>query len=245
MRYLAALLLAAMVLAGCSREASNIPPPAPLTLPSAKPLVTQHVTVIGDSYVNQGWADLVQQQLRNADAVKSDMQAASSPGSGYVFRSPGTNQTVLGENAAQLIRPDDALVVFVGSRYDGRPQILPQLANVVHGVFTQAKQTAPQAKLLVIGPIYPEGDPPAQVLQARDIMRDQAAAVGATFVDPIAEGWLVDQPEAISTGNVTEAGNVFIAQKMYPLIQKALEVAGARPSAADTPDLLPSPAAGG
>ena len=236
MRYLAAVLLASMVLVGCSREAPNIPPPAALTLPSAKPLVTQHVTVIGDSYVNQGWADLVQQQLRNVDAVKTDMQAGSSPGSGYVFRSPGTNQTVLGDNAAQLIRPDDALVVFVGSRYDGRAQILPELAKAVHDVFTQAKQTAPQTKLLVIGPIYPEGNPPPQILQARDIMRDQAAAVGATFVDPLAEGWLIDQPDAIRAGGLTDAGNIFMAQKIYPLIQKELAPAGPSP---------PSPAAGG
>jgi len=243
MRYLAALL-ASMVLVGCSRGAPNIPPPAALTMPTAKPLTTQHVTVIGDSYVNQGWADLVQQQLRNTDAVKTDMQAASSPGSGYVFRSPGTNQTVLGENAAQLIRPDDALVVFIGSRYDGRAQSLPELPNAVHGVFTQAKQTAPQAKLLVIGPMYPEGGPPRQILQARDIVRDQAAAVGATFVDPIAEGWLVDQPDAIRTGNLTDAGNVFLAQKMYPLLQKALAGAAPSPSAGSTPGSPPSPAAG-
>jgi hypothetical protein len=91
---------------------------------------------------------------------------------------------VFGEKAAQLIRLDDAVVVLVGSRNDGYAEILPTLATTVHDVFARTKQTAPHAKLLVFGPIYPEGDPPPDVVQARDIVGEQAAAVGATFVVP-------------------------------------------------------------
>lgn len=84
---------------------------------------------------------------------------------------------------------------------------------------------APTAKLLVIGPPWVKPIPPAGILQARDILKSQAEAAGATFVDPIAEGWFVDQPELIGSDGVhpSDAGHVYMANKIAPLIAQQLE----------------------
>jgi hypothetical protein len=226
MRYLAVLLFVSTVLIGCGREAANVPPPASVTLPTVRPLVTLHVTVIGDSYVDQLWPSLLQHELLSAGGVTSDLQNGGVPGSGYVFRGP-VSKTVFGEKAAQLIRPDEALVVFVGSDNDAAADSLPALASTVHDVFAHTKQTAPQAKLLVIGPIYHQGNPPPEVLRARDIVRDQATAVAAAFVDPIADGWLVGEPNVFNADGVpTQATDVFLGLRVLPLVATALSSAG-------------------
>mgnify|MGYP002623887115 CR=1 FL=1 len=43
---------------------------------------------------------------------------------------------------------------------------------------------------------------------------------GATFVDPIAEGWFVGRPELIGADGVhpTDAGHQYLADKIAPLI---------------------------
>jgi hypothetical protein len=227
-RYLVALLLVAGVVVGCTTQAPNVPPPLPVTLPTVKPLVTAHITVVGDSYVDQVWTGAVEQQLHNVGGIKSDLQnGGAPPGSGYVTRSHESGGAVLGEKAEQLVRPDDALVVFVGSHNDGNAQSLPKLGTTVHDVFARAKQTAPQAKLLVIGPIYPEGDPPPEVLQARDIMANEATAVGATFADPIAGKWLGGQPTILKAdGVLTQDGDIAFSQIMLSLITKEFSSAG-------------------
>ena len=58
----------------------------------------------------------------------------------------------------------------------------------------------------------------------RDILRAEAAVIGAKFVDPLAERWLWDDPSLIGADWIhpNRAGQEYLAQKILPLIQAEL-----------------------
>jgi hypothetical protein len=122
-----------------------------------------------------------------------------------------------------VVRPDDALVLFFGSRNDKGvdPAVL---AGSAFDCFLFARAVAPSARLLVIGPPWPTADVPPDVLQVRDVLYGQARAIGATWIDPIAERWFVGRPDLIGADGVhpTDAGHAYMAEKIAPLIAAQL-----------------------
>ena len=188
-----------------------------------------HVAVIGDSYTtgtNEGgqgpkawtaraWQTLARQGVRVAADV------ASEGGAGYGVR--GNHGSVFEDLTARAVHPDDALVVFFGSRND--QGVDPErLAAMAHDTFDLAHRTAPSARLLVIGPPWPTADVPDSVLQIRDILNAWARAAGAAFIDPIADRWLVGRPDLIGADGVhpNDAGHAYLADKIAPLIAAQL-----------------------
>ena len=120
---------------------------------------------------------------------------------------------------ADAVEPDDALVVYFGSRND--QGVDPTLLSILAwGTFQLARRTAPSAKFLVIGPPWPTADPPHAVLRIRDALKYQAGVVGATFIDPIATGWFVGRPDLIGQDGVhpTDPGHAYMADKIAPLV---------------------------
>jgi GDSL-like Lipase/Acylhydrolase family len=95
-----------------------------------------------------------------------------------------------------------------------------ELRTAVGDDFAKAKALAPHAKLLVIGPTWPTPDPPPELVGVRDILRDQASAAGAVFVDPLAEHWIADEPQLIGGDGThpTDEGHKYLAKKIAPLI---------------------------
>ena len=184
-----------------------------------------HVAVIGDSYTTgtdeggQGpkawtartWLTLDHQGMYIAPDVASEGRA------GYGVR--GDHGSVFANLTARAVRPDDALVVFFGSRNDQGvdPALLAEMAREA---FDLARRTAASARILVIGPPWPAADVPETVLRVRDVVSAQARAAGAAFVDPIAERWFVGRPDLIGADGVhpNDAGHAYIADKIAPLI---------------------------
>jgi lysophospholipase L1-like esterase len=78
--------------------------------------------------------------------------------------------------------------------------------------------------LLVIGPPWTDSDPPLDVLYIRDILSFEANEAGATFIDPISEGWFVGRPDLIGPDGVhpNDAGHAYMAEKIAPLIHAQL-----------------------
>jgi lysophospholipase L1-like esterase len=184
-----------------------------------------HVAVVGDSYTtgtDEGglgpkswtalaWHTLAQRGVRVAPDVAAEGRA------GYAV--PGDHDSIFEDLTARAVRPDDALVVFFGSRNDqGVDPAL--LADKVRDAFALARRFAPSAKFLVIGPPWPTADVPEPMLQIRDVLNAAARAAGATFVDPIGDRWFVDRPELIGPDGVhpTDAGHQYLADKITPLI---------------------------
>lgn len=215
-------LLVVLALVGCDRSPpayeSRYTTPTTTPGPAARP-----ITVIGDSYTIQGptpFPDITRRTLtkEGVRVVLGDIGGIS--GTGYV--NPGTAGSTFGDRV-RLVTPDDQVVVFVGSRNDwnASPE---ELTTATRDVYAEALRIAPNARLLVIGPIWPEGDPPPGVLQARDVVRDQSVAAGAVFVDPLAEGWMVGDPLLVKPDGVhpNEAGNIYLAEKFTPILQSVL-----------------------
>lgn len=76
----------------------------------------------------------------------------------------------------------------------------------------------------MIGPPWGSSTPPPSVLAIRGTLRTQATAIGATFVDPIAEDWVVGRPDLIGHDGVhpADAGHAYMAAKSAPLIYSQL-----------------------
>jgi hypothetical protein len=183
------------------------------------------VAVVGDSYTNgtaiggqgpnawpvRAWRTLAQQGLQVAPDVAAEGKA------GYGVRGDQGNQ--FGDLTGRAVKPDDALVVFYGSRNDS--VVDPNaLGGLVFNAFALAHAIAPTAKLLVIGPPWPTADVPPEVLKVRDALSFQSLIAGATFIDPIAQRWFVDRPDLIGPDGVhpTDAGHAYMADLIAPLI---------------------------
>ena len=216
--------LAAFIVSCALLVAALSPQAAPVQLTS-RDTVPSRIAVIGDSYTTgsneggngpQGWAARSWQSLaRQGFQVTPDV--AAEGGAGYGVR--GNHGSVFGDLTPRAVRPDDAVVVFFGSRNDQGVDPAA-LADAARDCFVVARRTAPSARLLVIGPPWPTDDVPDAVLQIRDVLYAQARAVGATWIDPIAERWFVGRPDLIGKDGVhpNDAGHAYMADKIAPLI---------------------------
>lgn len=187
------------------------------------------VAVVGDSYTTgsteggegaRGWTTRAWQLLASRGLpIRADV--AAEGGAGYGAR--GNRGSVFEDLTARAVKNDDNLVVFYGSRNDQNVEPTA-LSIMVYGAFQLARRTAPEARLLVIGPPWPTADPPPAIIRIRDTLRYQSGLARATFVDPIAERWFVDDPALIGADGVhpTDAGHVYMADKIAPLIATAL-----------------------
>ncbi|MGA8327682.1 MAG: GDSL lipase [Mycobacterium sp.] len=223
---LATVVVSVAVVAGLVSHRPTPPRPYHLV---ARGTPIDHVAVVGDSYTtgtdeggwgsnawtNRTWLALSRQGLQVVPDVASEGRA------GYVVR--GDHGSVFEDLTNRAVHPDDALVVFFGSRNDHGVDPA-QMSAMAHDTFDLARRIAPTSKLLVIGPPWPTVDPPIDVLYVRDILSGQANEAGATFIDPISEGWFVDRPDLIGPDGVhpNDAGHAYMAEKIAPLIHAQL-----------------------
>jgi lysophospholipase L1-like esterase len=189
------------------------------------------IAVIGDSYTTgtdeggqgpQSWTSRAWLLLAGQGA-RIDADVAAEGGAGYGIR--GNRGNLFEDLTVRAVNRDDVLVVFFGSRND-EPVDMQKYPVLVDETFTIARRVAPKAKFLVIGPPWPTPDAPPAVFALRDSLRAQAGAVGAVFIDPLAEGWFVGHPELIGPDGVhpTDAGHVYMAEKIAPLIRSQLAI---------------------
>lgn len=217
------LVIALALLVGLATHAPAVRVVPYVALTAGAPV--SRIAIVGDSYTNgtaigglglkgwptRAWKTLAQQGLPVAADVAAEGRA------GYGVRGDQGNE--FGDLTPRVVKPDDALVVFYGSRND---QVVDpnMLSGLVFNAFSIARGIAPGARLLVIGPPWPTADVPPAILQIRDVLSFQSLLAGATFVDPIAQRWFVDRPDLIGRDGVhpTDAGHVYMADKIAPLI---------------------------
>lgn len=220
-------VLSLVLLLGLVLNAPAVRTPRSDAMTAGWPLT--RIAVIGDSYTNgtaiggQGvngwpahaWTLLARRNLQVMANVAAEGRA------GYGVRGDQGNLFI--DLTPRAVRPDDALIVFYGSRND--QGVDPTVLNgEVFNALSLARRIAPNARLLVIGPPWPTADVPPAVLQIRDVLSFQSMLAGATFFDPIAAGWFVDRPDLIGPDGVhpTDAGHVYMADRIAPLIDAQL-----------------------
>jgi lysophospholipase L1-like esterase len=235
-RRLAAMLVAiVMLVVGCG---GSSPTQAPAELPNLKPTPqpgVSYVAIVGDSYTSgsasggegpNGWPSLVTALLQR-QGVQINPLVGAERGSGYTAHAMKDSVPFINQ-VRQVAGPNDRLVILFGSAKD-RYSPPDQLTASVQRTLAVAKATAPRAKLLVIGPASSVAisDQMPALLQVRDIVKAQADIAGATFVDPLAEGWFADHPETVGVNGdyPNDAGHALLAKKIAPLIARQLSPA--------------------
>jgi hypothetical protein len=143
-------------------------------------------------------------------------------GSGYATAGAGQNDKFF-DQIPKVVRQDDRLVVIFGS--SGDPAVPPeQLQPAVRQTLDAVRAAAPKAKVVVIGPASTNPDPSPDLLQTRDVIRTEADATGAVFVDPIAARWFINRPDFLGPdGNTpTDAGHSYMADQIAPIVAQQL-----------------------
>lgn len=206
-----------------------VAPVAPSVRLAGRESALSRVAVISDSYTTgtdlgglgvHGWPSLAWRILADQGRpVTADVAAEGR--AGYGVR--GDHNSTFGDLTARAVRPDDALVVFFGSRND-QPVDAVDVAGLARGAFELARRRAPTARLLVIGPPWPTDDVPPRIMQIRDALATVSWAFGARFVDPLVERWFVGRPELIGVDGVhpTDAGHRYLAERIAHLIADEL-----------------------
>ena len=113
-------------------------------------------------------------------------------GTGFV--NPGWTDQPIGSEvgAAIALRPG---IVFVAGGHNDEDLASGPVALAADRVLDRLAAGLPDAVLVVIGPIWPDGRPKATIVRLRDHLRSRAAGLGALFIDPIAAGWFAGANE--------------------------------------------------
>lgn len=228
--------LGAVLAMGVDRKVvTSASAPAPTSTPeTAEPTVmpvpeAKKVVLIGDYTADsavggtgaRNWTALVGLALQTNQPTR--VVRDNAQGSGYV--SVGAFDQTFLDAAKVLVTKDVSVVVIFGSRFDmyAAPDAVRQAAAQTYAAI---KQAAPDAALIVIGPTWPGNAPPPELLTARDMVRDAASEAGATYVDPIEQGWFADDPgKLMAADNVSpsDVGHEKIALGVYQAILDALK----------------------
>jgi lysophospholipase L1-like esterase len=133
-------------------------------------------------------------------------------GTGFV--NPGwTGQPIRSRVAAVIrLRPG---VIFVAGGHNDRRFGAAASGRAASTVLRRLREGVPDAVIVVIGPIWQDGSPPASVRGLRDRLRREAAEVGAVFIDPLRDGWFAGaRHRFIAADGIhpTQAGHRHIAR---------------------------------
>ena len=207
-------------------DATTTAGPSPTRSPTAA-AEDVRLLVVGDSFTAgsaaggegpAGWPQLVADRLED-DGRSATVDVAAADGSGYVTAGAGgATFARLADGAGE----DYDLVVFAGSRHD--ISAAPEVQAAARAAFATAREASPDAALLVIGPVWPDDEPPGYILTNRDSTRAAAVDAGAPFVDPVADGWLTGEEVVIAPdgSHLTDEGHRRLADLAAPPIAAAL-----------------------
>lgn len=186
---------------------------------------TTPVAIIGDSFTT-GTAQGGTGAANWASVVGGPRNWAITPtavgGTGYVATVPGSQPYAAAQLGAALAAAP-RLVIVEGSRNDAGTAPA-RVGAAATDLYRRIRGGAPQARLVVIGPVWSDGDAPAPVLAVRDAVRTAALAAGAQWIDPIADGWFARPAGLIGADRIhpTDAGHRLMAER----VDAALRTAG-------------------
>lgn len=120
---------------------------------------------------------------------------------------------------AKRIPADAATVLFFGSINDSGYGY-DEVREAAEKAFSTARQQAPGAELIVIGPPWVDANPAQALLTVRDAVSDAAVSADARWVDPLAERWFVGEEGLIGADGIhhTDAGHVYLAERIEEIL---------------------------
>jgi lysophospholipase L1-like esterase len=220
MRRLDALIASAIVIAALAATWGLIQPEIEHTEDAGSTVVAfLGNSFTGGSLMDSGptsrWPALVSKRLGLSDVV------ISSDASGYVTRGVGFATY---RDLAKDVPADAAAAVILGSDDDAsKPYAKIKAAALT--AFATVRARAPHARILAIATFWVNKHPPEGIITSRNAVRDAAAEAHVDFVDPLADGWMVDDPsKTIGADGLhpTDAGQRELAQRIEPVLAALL-----------------------
>lgn len=204
-----------------------------------------HVAFLGDSYTEasqvkqaESFVYLLGQQYGWATANDG------SGGTGYVNPGPqGSGRYSLPNRVKQVVGQDPAIVfVSAGINDAGRNYSDGQLTKAIDLTLDGLQDGLPKARIVVIGPWWPNGFPTADAKRIDGLTKVAADERGLDFIDPIADRWITGSNDGTVAGNRSRyigpdgthpnaAGQAYLADK----IAAALTTIGIKPEATPAP----------
>jgi lysophospholipase L1-like esterase len=177
------------------------------------------VAFLGDSYVAGTGTDSASKSFarvasRTLGWAPVDVFAVG--GTGYA--TPPETNYMSRVSGVISVHPD--IVVVSGSRND--MGATTAVAANARSVFTAIKAGLPDARLLVIGPMWTSDDIPQQIRDLNEVLRQAAQESGAVFFDALAPtSWLPGDPGEIAPDGVhpTELGHQIIARAFVDAVR--------------------------
>lgn len=215
---LIALVITAVVLLD-RRQPSQVPnEPSTISLPQYEYL---RVSFLGDEYAQgagtrtkQGYTDLLARQLCWRTTVDAE------PGSGFVVTSPGSTNYADPTRLAAVTANDPELIIVQASAADPANG---QVANQSTIVVNELRTRAPDARIIVMGPLDPPAIDLGTVQALRSELRSSAEAAGATFIDPLDETagrWLGQVEYSDDRFVPNSSGHSSIARRLTDALNK-------------------------
>lgn len=165
------------------------------------------------------WPAILARELAAAGA-EVQVTVAASVGSGFLAQDGGgrTFRELAFQGGQE--RPD--LVIFFGSDSDlaGTEAVREAAKEAFGGV----RRAWPRAGLLVVGPVWAGSTPPESLVQAQSGVQQAALAVGADFIDPLADHWFTAAGRGAvdSGGYPTATSHGVIASRLMERVEAAL-----------------------
>ena len=149
---------------------------------------------LGDSYTS-GWRGVGEGSASwpaiLGGARHWTIQNLAVAGTGFV--NPGWTSPI-GSQAGTAIQLQPGIVIVAGGHNDEDLATAPVTA-AADSLLDRLSRALPHAVIVVIGPIWPDGNPKATLVRLRDHLRSKAAELGAVFIDPIGSGWFAGSSE--------------------------------------------------
>lgn len=182
------------------------------------------IVIVGDSYTegvirggldDANWTARLTDLLRN-DGLRVRVRVEAGGGSGYV--ATGWRNLTFGQMADAVVDDSTDVVIVLGSindMFDGADR--DAVREAASAVYSSIRRASPGASLLIVGP-SPTGDEvPRALHQVSRGVATAASEVGATFVDPIAEGWFSGDDAALMSDDdlhPTDDGHRYMARQL-------------------------------
>lgn len=220
-------LTGALVLASCQGTGTTTTAPGSSSVSASTS--ARNVVIIGDSLstgfgtsAENAWPNLIA-MAPGDDSMQLNLLNAAQNGSGYLR--VGITGSTFALQVEQAVTPDADLVVFFGSIND-LYQDPTELEAAIGRTYASARERAPRAAFLVVGPPAYSTRPEARLLAVRDAVKQEAQTAGAMYVDPIERGWIVDDADRFVGPDglhPSVEGHHHLREKMEALILGALK----------------------
>lgn len=210
---LTTLLLAVLLVAATVAVTIAVVRPAPLIV--ATPDKVIRVAVIGDSYTS-GLNNTVVWPSLLAFSTNLAFSNVAFPGAGYVG-GVGESGPFADQVDRALASKPDVIVVFGGINDVGRSKDL--VTQAASDLYTRLARGAPNAQMLVLGPIWYLQDLPQAFYDADDAIAEAAQRSKIPYTSLIRKDWLEDDG-MIQSDQVhpTDAGQLVLERNLGPLL---------------------------